>query len=66
MENKNKNAILSKLKINQFNPMQEEASLAIYSAKDVFILSPTGSGKTLAFLLPLISLLKKMKTNYNL
>ena len=54
MENKNKNAILSKLKINQLNPMQEEASLAIYSAKDVFILSPTGSGKTLAFLLPLI------------
>jgi superfamily II DNA/RNA helicase len=39
--------------------MQEEASLAIYSAKDVFILSPTGSGKTLAFLLPLISLLDK-------
>ena len=59
MENKNKNAILSKLKINQLNPMQEEASLAIYSAKDVFILSPTGSGKTLAFLLPLISLLEK-------
>ena len=59
MENKNKNAILSKLKINQLNPMQEEASLAIYSAKDVFILSPTGSGKTLAFLLPLISLLDK-------
>jgi superfamily II DNA/RNA helicase len=47
------------LKINQLNHMQEEASLAIYSAKDVFILSPTGSGKTLAFLLPLISLLDK-------
>ncbi len=51
---KDQKAILSKLKIEKLNPMQEEAALAISSAKDIILLSPTGTGKTLAFLLPVI------------
>ncbi len=39
--------------------MQESASAAILSKKEILLLSPTGSGKTLAFLLPLYQLLKK-------
>lgn len=52
---KNQKAILSKLRIKQLNPMQEEAKLAIHSQREVVLLSPTGTGKTLAFLLPLIA-----------
>ena len=59
MKVKNQQAILSKLGIEELNPMQEEASLAIHSAKEVMILSPTGTGKTLAFLLPVIAELKQ-------
>lgn len=52
---KDQQAILSKLKIEKLNPMQEEAALAIKSASEVILLSPTGTGKTLAFLLPVIA-----------
>lgn len=50
--------ILSNLAIQALNPMQESASAAILSEKDVLLLSQTGSGKTLAFLLPVWQLLK--------
>lgn len=46
--------ILSKLGIEQLNPMQLAAKEAIESSDEVILLSPTGTGKTLAFLLPLI------------
>lgn len=46
--------ILSKLGIQQLNPMQLAANQAIESSDEVILLSPTGTGKTLAFLLPLI------------
>ena len=49
--------ILSKLNIQQLNPMQEEAIAVIEKADNTIILSPTGTGKTLAFLLPLIETL---------
>ena len=52
---KNQRNILNKLRIENLNPMQEEAQLAIHSCKEVVLLSPTGTGKTLAFLLPLIA-----------
>jgi superfamily II DNA/RNA helicase len=52
---KNQKAILRKLGIQQLNPMQEEAKLAIHSGPEVVLLSPTGTGKTLAFLLPVIA-----------
>jgi superfamily II DNA/RNA helicase len=51
---KNQKDILNKLKIEQLNPMQEEAQSAIHSSSEVVLLSPTGTGKTLAFLLPII------------
>ena len=51
---KNQAEILQKLGIEQLNPMQEEAHLAIHSSDNVVLLSPTGTGKTLAFLLPVI------------
>lgn len=54
---KNQKAILQKLGIEQLNPMQEEAQLAIHSTAETIILSPTGTGKTLAFLLPLVAML---------
>ena len=46
--------ILSKLGIQQLNPMQLAAKQAIESSNEIILLSPTGTGKTLAFLLPLI------------
>lgn len=46
--------ILSKLGIEQLNPMQLTAQKAIVSSNEIILLSPTGTGKTLAFLLPLI------------
>ena len=55
MKYKNQKAILDKLGIQELNAMQQEASLAIHSSKEVILLSPTGTGKTLAFLLPIIS-----------
>lgn len=52
---KTQKKILAKLGIEQLNPMQEEAQLAIHSCPEVILLSPTGTGKTLAFLLPVIA-----------
>lgn len=52
---KNQQNILDKLSIKELNAMQMEASDAIFSNKNVVLLSPTGTGKTFAFLLPIIS-----------
>ncbi len=52
---KNQKRILEKLRIEQLNPMQQEAKLAIHSKSEVVLLSPTGTGKTLAFLLPIVA-----------
>ena len=52
---RNKEDILSKLKIEKLNPMQVEAFDAISAKSDIVLLSPTGTGKTLAYLLPIIS-----------
>lgn len=46
--------ILSNLKIDALNEMQQAALEAIQQHNEVILLSATGSGKTLAFLLPLI------------
>ncbi len=54
---------LDKLGINQLNPMQEEAKLAISSCPNTILLSPTGTGKTLGFLLPILNELDKEKLN---
>lgn len=54
---KNQKDILAKLKIDQLNPMQQEAQTTIQSMDNVVLLSPTGTGKTLAFLLPIIETL---------
>ena len=51
---KNQDEILSKLKIERLNPMQEAAAEAILNHKDTVLISPTGTGKTLAFLLPIL------------
>ncbi|MGB0917936.1 MAG: DEAD/DEAH box helicase, partial [Flavobacteriales bacterium] len=56
-QNKNQEAILSKLGIAALNSMQEEAHKAITSNAEVVLLSPTGTGKTVAFLLPVIAAL---------
>lgn len=53
--NKVQKRMLKKLGIEQLNPMQEEAKLAIEACPEVVLLSPTGTGKTLAFLLPLVA-----------
>lgn len=60
---KNQKEILEKLGIEQLNPMQEEAKLAIHSLPEVVLLSPTGTGKTLAFLLPVIAELNSDNPN---
>lgn len=46
--------ILSTLKIESLNEMQETVIDAYDDRKDMVLLSPTGSGKTLAYLLPLV------------
>lgn len=51
---KSQEDILTKLNIQQLNPMQEEAVPAIERTRNTILLSPTGSGKTLAFLLPIV------------
>lgn len=56
---KNQRSILAKLGIDELNPMQVEAQLAIHSHPEVVLLSPTGSGKTLAFLLPILAEFKR-------
>ncbi len=59
---KSQESILKKLSIEQLNPMQEEAQLAIHSCSNIVLLSPTGTGKTLAFLLPIIAELDRDST----
>ncbi len=56
--NINVQEILSNLKIESLNSIQE-AALSADPAKDMILIAPTGSGKTLAFLLPVI---KKLDT----
>jgi len=46
--------ILSNLKIEALNEMQQEALEANKKPEDIILLSATGSGKTLAFLLPIL------------
>lgn len=46
--------LLSRLKIDSLNTMQEQAIEAIEKNDNVILLSSTGSGKTLAFLIPLL------------
>jgi ATP-dependent RNA helicase DeaD len=48
--------ILSNLKIDKLNEMQEASLKANEEHSDVVLLSATGSGKTLAFLLPILQL----------
>lgn len=50
--------ILTNLKVEQLNAMQEAAIDTWKEGKDLILLSPTGSGKTLAYLLPLLQSLK--------
>lgn len=52
---KDQQEILSKLRIEALNPMQEDAQWAILAKAETVLLSPTGTGKTLAFLLPIIA-----------
>ncbi len=47
--------ILSNLKIEALNDMQQAAVAASKKGNDVVLLAPTGSGKTLGFLLPVFS-----------
>ena len=51
--------VLSNLKIEALNEMQQTAIEAWKEGKDLILLSPTGSGKTLAYLLPLVQSLKE-------
>lgn len=57
--NESVSTILTELGIVSLNTMQEDATSAILSKKEVLLLSPTGSGKTLAFLLPVWQMLKQ-------
>ena len=50
--------ILSNLKIEQLNAMQQTMMEAYAEPRDIVLLSPTGSGKTLAYMLPLVQALK--------
>ena len=50
--------VLSNLKIDALNEMQQASIEANKKHDDVVLLSATGSGKTLAFLLPLLELLE--------
>jgi len=51
--------ILTNLRIEALNAMQEAALEANKTHNDVVLLSATGSGKTLAFLLPVLELLNR-------
>jgi superfamily II DNA/RNA helicase len=61
MQNKNYSVetILSNLRIDALNEMQQAALEAISQNNNAVLLSPTGSGKTLAFLLPIVELIDK-------
>ena len=51
--------ILTNLKIEALNEMQQASINAYREGSDIILLSPTGSGKTLAYLLPVLSSLQK-------
>jgi superfamily II DNA/RNA helicase len=51
--------ILSNLRIDALNEMQQTALEVISQNDNVVLLSPTGSGKTLAFLLPIVESIDK-------
>lgn len=51
--------ILSYLKIDSLNEMQQASIAANKTHNDIVLLSNTGSGKTLAFLLPLLDVIEK-------
>ncbi|MEO6685041.1 MAG: DEAD/DEAH box helicase, partial [Dyadobacter sp.] len=55
--------ILSLLKIDSLNEMQEASIEANKQNTDVILLSDTGSGKTLAFLLPILEMLDDTNKN---
>jgi superfamily II DNA/RNA helicase len=59
----NYNPILARFKITELNTMQKATLDAVPKPNDVVLVSPTGSGKTLGFLLPLLQLLTKGKSN---
>ncbi|MDB5205433.1 MAG: box helicase, partial [Flavisolibacter sp.] len=61
MQNKNYSVetILSNLRIDALNEMQQAAIEATAGNSNVVLLSPTGSGKTLAFLLPIVESIDK-------
>lgn len=59
----NYNPILSRFKITELNTMQKATLDAVPRPNDLVLVSPTGSGKTLGFLLPLLQLLTKGKSN---
>jgi ATP-independent RNA helicase DbpA len=59
----NYNTILARFKITELNTMQKATLDAVPKPNDVVLISPTGSGKTLGFLLPLLQLLVKGKSN---
>lgn len=65
MQKKNYSAetILSNLRIDALNEMQQAALEAVAQHNNVVLLSPTGSGKTLAFLLPIVEALDKENKN---
>ena len=50
----NTTEILSRLKIESLNEMQEKTIASMADNKELILLAPTGSGKTVAFLIPLI------------
>lgn len=51
--------LLSNLKIEKLNPLQEQVIAKAKSGDDLMVLAPTGSGKTLAFLIPVLYHLNK-------
>jgi superfamily II DNA/RNA helicase len=55
--------ILTNLKIELLNEMQQEAIKANKNKEDFILLSATGSGKTLAFLLPILENLEEDNKN---
>ena len=52
-------SLLSRLKIDSLNEMQEASIKANHENANVILLSATGSGKTLAYLIPLVQLLQQ-------
>lgn len=62
-QNKQIEAILSKLGFESLKPMQSAMVDACRKSDDIILLSPTGSGKTLAFLLPVVERLNPEMKN---